>query len=47
VSGHPTPDLDTFIAVVRQLADGADVRVRLLHLGSGKSKVGAGRPLAR
>ncbi|KAI3430723.1 hypothetical protein D9Q98_005309 [Chlorella vulgaris] len=39
VNGHPTPDLDTFIAVVRQLADGADVRVRLLHLGSGKSKV--------
>ncbi|KAL4420764.1 hypothetical protein ABPG75_010420 [Micractinium tetrahymenae] len=39
VNGQPTPDLDAFLAVVRQLPDGADVRVRLVHFESSKSKV--------
>lgn len=42
VNGQPTPDLDSFLAVVRQLPDGADVRVRLVHFESNKSKVGWG-----
>lgn len=40
MNGQPTPDLDAFISVVRQLPDGADVRVRLVHFESNKSKVG-------
>lgn len=40
VNGQPTPDLDAFLEVVRQLPDGADVRVRLVHFESSKSKVG-------
>lgn len=39
INGQPTPDLDSFIDVVRQLPDGADVRVRLVHFESNKSKV--------
>ena len=39
MNGQPTPDLDAFTAVVGQLADGADVRVRLVHHESNKSKV--------
>lgn len=42
VNGQATPDLDAFLAVVRQLPDGADVRVRLVHFESSKSKVGKG-----
>lgn len=39
INGQPTPDMDAFIDVVRQLPDGADVRVRLVHFESSKSKV--------
>ena len=38
VNGQPTPDLDTFIDLVRRLPDGADVSVRLVHFESNKSK---------
>jgi hypothetical protein len=39
VNGQPTPDLDAFLALVRRLPDGADVRVRMLHYESGKPRV--------
>ena len=45
VNGQPTPDLDSFIEVVRRLPDGADARVRLIHYESSKSKVGWSGPV--
>ena len=39
VDGLPTPDLDAFLGVVTHLADGADVRLRLVHCESNKAKV--------
>lgn len=34
VNGQPTPDLDSFVAAVRSLADGADVRLKTVHLNT-------------
>lgn len=39
MNGEPTPDLDAFLAKVRGLPDGADVRVRLVHFETSRSKV--------
>lgn len=39
VGGVPTPDLDAFAAAVRDLPDGAPVRVALVHLETTKPKV--------
>lgn len=39
VNGLPTPDLDTFLSVVRPLGDGADVRIKLVHYQTTKAKV--------
>jgi S1-C subfamily serine protease len=39
VNGAPTPDLDAFVAAVRGLPDGADVRLSTVQLGMNKPKV--------
>ncbi|GAB4820286.1 hypothetical protein N2152v2_007332 [Parachlorella kessleri] len=39
VNGEPTPDIDTFLRLVKGLPDGADVRVRVEHFETTRSKV--------
>jgi hypothetical protein len=46
VAGKPTRDLDAFIEVISELPDGGDVRVKLIALVSGKSKVKVRLPSA-
>jgi hypothetical protein len=40
VNGQPTPDLDTFLAVVSPLKDGDFARVKVCHLETTQQKVG-------